>query len=299
MTRPHGNDGIRAAGAAESVYIQMIRMLPRNSLSRAVGRLSELRIPESLREEVYGAFAAKYGVNVEEAELPMRSYPTLNAFFTRRLRPGARPIDAEPGSVVSPVDGCLSQFGTISNGELIQTKGRTYQLSDLLEESDSAELFRSGHYATVYLSPKDYHRIHFPAPGQIRGYRYHPGHLFPVNPASVRHVDNLMCINERVTVFMDAFEGVPMAVILVGATCVGRMTLSFDRLVTNIEGAFSERVHYEGGRQVDRGADLGCFNLGSTIILLVGRDAGFSFSPELAQGDVLRLGQRIGTVEQG
>ena len=133
MTRPHGNDGIRAGGTAESLYIQMIRMLPRNSLSRVVGRLSELRIPEPLRDEVYGAFAAKFGVDVSEAELPMRSYPTLNAFFTRRLRPGIRPIDASEGSVVSPVDGRLSQFGVISNGQLVQTKGRLEQSAPAAE----------------------------------------------------------------------------------------------------------------------------------------------------------------------
>jgi phosphatidylserine decarboxylase len=296
MPRPHGSDGIRAGGAAESLYIQVIRMLPRNTLSRAVGRLSEIRIPEGLRDDVYGAFAARFGVNVDEAELPMRSYSSVNAFFTRRLRPGVRPIDSSEGSVVSPVDGRLSQFGPISHGELVQTKGRTYTLNDLLEESDQVEKFRGGHYATVYLSPKDYHRIHFPAPGRISGYRYHPGTLFPVNPAAVRHVESLMCVNERVAVFFDAFGAVPMAVVLVGATCVGRMTLSFDQLVTNVGTSRSERVYYEDGRAVDRGAELGMFNLGSTIILLVGRDSGFSFEEGLSEGDVLRLGQKIGAM---
>lgn len=296
MSRPHASDGLRAGSAAESLYIQLIRMLPRAALSQAVGRLADTRIPEQFRDTVYTIFAEQFGVNVDEAELPMRSYPSVNAFFTRRLRPGIRPIDATAGSVVSPVDARVSQFGVISGGEMVQAKGRTFQVEDLLQDRVEAERFRGGHYATLYLSPKDYHRIHFPAPGALRGYKYHPGHFWPVNAASVNHVDQLFCVNERVTVFMDAFGSTPMAVILVGATCVGRMSLSFDRLITNVPGARAERVRYEGGRDVDRGAELGMFNLGSTVILLVGRDSGFTFDDTLVQGEMVQLGQRIGTV---
>ncbi len=296
MSRPHGSDGVRAGSAAESIYIQVLRMLPRKALSQAVGRLADTRIPPPLRETVYTTFAAQFGVNVDEAELPMSSYTSVNAFFTRRLRPGVRPINSDAGCVVSPVDARLSQFGVISGGEMVQAKGRTFQVGDLLQDPDDADRFRGGHYATLYLSPKDYHRIHFPAPGSIQGYRYHPGHLWPVNAASVNHVDQLFCVNERVTVFMDAFDEVPMAVILVGATCVGRMSLSFDRLLTNVPGCRAERVRYEGGKQVDRGAELGMFHLGSTVVMLIGRDSGFSFDDGLVKGEMMQLGQKLGWV---
>jgi phosphatidylserine decarboxylase len=296
MARPHGSDGVRAGSAAESIYIQVLRMLPRKALSQAVGRLADTRIPTAFRDGVYSTFAAQFGVDVDEAELPMSSYTSVNAFFTRRLRPGVRPINSDEGCVVSPVDARVSQFGVISGGEMVQAKGRTYQVGDLLQDSVEADRFRGGHYATLYLSPKDYHRIHFPAPGSILGYKYHPGHLWPVNPASVHNVDKLFCVNERVTVFMNAFGDVPMAVILVGATCVGRMSLSFDRLVTNVPGCRAERVRYEGGKAVERGAELGMFHLGSTVIMLIGRDAGFTFDDGLVGGEMIRLGQKLGTV---
>ena len=302
MTTPVSADGEPAGSIAESVFIQLVRLLPRNAFSRMVGRLSDIRIPEVWRNQVFGTFAQYVGANLDETELPMRSHSTLNSFFTRRLRPGIRPIDATFRGLVSPVDGAIAQFGPIADGRMVQAKGRTFALQDLLEDPRDADAFVGGHYITIYLSPKDYHRIHFPAPGRLLGYRYHPGHLFPVNGAAVRNIDNLFCVNERVTVFLDAFSdpgvganqwmGTPVAVVLVGATNVGRITLSFDDLVTNRPGARSQRTHYHDPRSADRGAELGVFNLGSTVIVLVG-GGGFNFDSNICCGPI-KLGQRLG-----
>jgi phosphatidylserine decarboxylase len=309
MTSPRKPDGGPALSAAQSLYMQLIHLLPRNALSRAVGDLSEIALPEAAREWVYQTFADAVGAVTEEAERPLREYPTLNAFFTRELRAGLRPIDAAPRALVSPVDARLSEFGRIEDGMLVQAKGRLYALRELVASAQEARAFEGGAFMTLYLSPKDYHQVHFAADGVVRGFAYHPGHLFPVNAPSVQSVDGLFCVNERVCVYQDAYaphpvsaealragayEGTPLASILVGATCVGRMTLAFDSLITNVPGARSQRVIYAEGRAVARGDKLGAFNLGSTVILLIGGES-FRFAPGLAQGDVIRLGQRLGT----
>jgi phosphatidylserine decarboxylase len=288
--------------------MQLIHLLPRNAISRLVGQLSDLDLPEGLREPVYQTFAQLAGAVPEEAEHPLRHYPSLNAFFTRNLRQGLRPLDQGERALISPVDAKLSEFGRIERGELVQAKGRLYKLKELVASEQDAEVFDGGYYMTLYLSPKDYHQVHFPADGLLRGFAYHPGHLFPVNAPSVASVDSLFCVNERVCVYQDAYatevpaesqgrasfySDTPIASILVGATCVGRMTLDFDDLVTNTPSERSQRTLYAEGRPVERGQRLGAFNLGSTVILLIGGDK-FTPEPGLERGQVIRLGQRLG-----
>jgi phosphatidylserine decarboxylase len=307
MAKPHNPQGAPTNNGLESLYMQLIHLLPRNAVSQGVGVLSDWPIPVAWREAVYGEFARQVGAKVEEAEKPLTAYPTLNAFFTRSLREGLRPLDATPRGLVSPVDARVSEFGRIEHGKLVQTKGRLYGLKELLGSEHEARAFEGGHYITLYLSPKDYHRVHFAAPGLVRGWSYHPGHLFPVNAPSVRSVDQLFCVNERVCVYVDAFTsqapqgregevgvyaGVPVAEILVGATCVGRMTLAFDDLTTNVPGAVSRRAWYGQGREVQRGGELGAFNLGSTVVMLIG--GGVTFEPGLERGQDVKLGQRLG-----
>ncbi len=306
---PQNAQGEPSNDALTSLYMQMIHLLPRNSLSRFVGSLSDLPLPDAVRGFVYGTFANLVGAQVEEAEYPLEHYGSLNDFFTRRLREGLRPIDNAPRTLVSPVDAKLSQFGRITDGKLVQTKGRYYSLRDLVASEQEAKAFEDGYFMTLYLSPKDYHRVHFAAEGMVRGFAYHPGHLFPVNAPSVNSVDSLFAINERVCVYMDAgaeevapenqgrastYADTPLAEILVGATCVGRMTLAFDDLCTNKVDTPSQRVHYAEGRKVERGDELGAFNLGSTVILLIGKDK-FVPAEGLEEGQVIRLGQKLGT----
>ncbi len=307
MSRPtHG--GEVPASPLDSVFMQIVHLLPRNGLSRSLGELSDVEIPVGLRETLYGLYARQFGVAVEEAAQPLSAYPSFNAFFTRALKPGLRPVDGAPGAVVSPVDGTLSEFGPIlGEGELTQTKGRTYTVQELVGSPRDAEAFVGGSFMTIYLHPRDYHRVHSPVEGRVAGYRYEPGHLFPVNAPSVQSVDRLFAINERVTIFLDAgadaaacgdlkpgeWAGAPAAMVMVGATCVGRMTLVFDDLVSNQGDRLVRRAHYGGEHAVERAGELGAFNLGSTVILLFGPGV---FEPEagLEPGQVMRLGQRIG-----
>ncbi len=317
MATPVNEHGAPAVETWESLYIQIMRLLPKNSLSRLAGMGSDIYLPRSARGFVYNQFARIVGAKVEEAEHPVDHYPCLDAFFTRRLRPGLRPICEEPGAIVSPVDGRISQIDRIRNGEMVQVKGRTYKVSELLGSSQEAARFEGGHYATIYLSPRDYHRVHFPSEGKLLGYQYHPGHLFPVNPASVKQVDRLFCINERVCVSVDALEAVHnsqrtagedsgdktlptegwrTSIILVGASCVGRMTLSFDRLETNRPGAQPLHVEYERGSAIERGDELGMFHLGSTVILLWEPHEYFTWAQGLRVGDSVQMGQLLANI---
>ncbi|MEO1267562.1 MAG: archaetidylserine decarboxylase [Myxococcota bacterium] len=305
MPQPVNAFGSSVEDPMGSLFIQVLRLLPKNSLSRAVGRLSDLPIPEPLRALVFKTFAQQVGADLSETELDLAAYTSLNAFFTRRLRSGRRPVDQSAGAIVSPVDAVVSEMGRIEAGELTQTKGRSYTLAELLADRRQVEHFLGGWFFTLYLSPKDYHRVHSPAPGALVGYRYEPGHLFPVNAAAVQHVERLFCINERVAIWIDGFapsgsegqpfRGTPIAVVMVGATCVGRMTLAFDTLETNQRPARSRQVHYQDPQRLDRFDELGVFNLGSTVILLVGADS-LSISDALRPGSRVRVGQRLARV---
>lgn len=306
MPRPVNASGAPVSDPLGSLFIQVMRLLPKNSLSRAVGRLSDLPIPQPLRAAVLRTFAEQVGADLSEAELDLAAYATLNAFFTRRLRSGRRPVDQSAGSIVSPADSVVSEMGRIEHGVLTQTKGRSYKLEELLVDRNQVEPFLGGWYMTLYLSPKDYHRVHSPAPGALLGYRYEPGHLFPVNAMAVQHVDRLFCINERVSIFLDAFaptgtagrakvgayRGTPMAVIMVGATCVGRMTLAFDDLQTNQQPGRSRQVHYQDPRNIERFDELGTFNLGSTVVLLIGAEE-LTIPQAVRSGARVRVGQRL------
>jgi len=300
MTTPT-HEGAVPNSALESVFMQIIHLLPKNTVSRAMGELSDVEIPPSLRALVYGTYAQQFGVNVDEIEKPLESYPTLNAFFTRSLKAGVRPVAQGDRAVVSPVDGRVSEFGPIVEGKLTQAKGRMYDVVDLVGNERHGRAFVGGYFMTIYLHPRDYHRIHCPVDGQIKGFRYEPGHLFPVAPASVRSVDDLFCINERVTVFVDAGAaatngsggGLPTALVMVGATCVGRMTLAFDELVTNQGDDLVRQVQYEQGRPISRAGELGAFNLGSTVILLFPPDS-FEVDGSVAEGRAVKLGERLG-----
>jgi len=261
-------------------------------LSRVTGRLSDLRLPPPVLRRLLRAYVRAYGVDMNEALLPLEGYPTFNAFFTRRLRESCRPVCAEPGVVTVPCDARLSSIGRVPpSGRLEEVKGRDYSIEALLGSAADARPFLSGVHATLYLSPAMYHRVHSPVDGVVRAWRHVPGRLFPVNPAGVRSIPGLLTRNERVAVFCDTGAHGAVAVVLVGAANVGRMSLAFADLVTNTDrGAPGVRGEPASPVALARGDDLGAFNLGSTVVLLVA-DAGLVAAA--SPGDVVRMGQAL------
>lgn len=276
------------------IKLSALSLLPKNTVSRAFGALSDIPLPRGMRGVVNRGFAVYAGIDLKESERPPGSYPSLNAFFTRRLKDDVHRIEADgPGDLVSPADGRLDQFGRITDETLVQAKGRTYRLVDLLDSGANARRFRDGHFATVYLSPRDYHRVHVPATGTIEQISYIPGHLWPVNPLAVHNIDQLFAVNERLISYVENDTLGDVAVVMVGATCVGRMTLAFNDLATNSGFRRREDLVLDQRAEVEAGDELGMFNLGSTVVLVVGTPD-FEFEDGLDIGTPVRMGQRLG-----
>ena len=268
-----------------------VRAVSAPALSRLTAPLADLELPGPLLRALIRAYIRAYGVDMSEAAEPLSAYRSFNAFFTRRLRAGARPVASEPGAVVSPCDARLHSIGAMpESGLLEQIKGRTYALSALLGSEEDARTFARGVHSTLYLSPSMYHRVHSPVDGAIRSWRYVPGRLFPVNALAVRHVEGLFTVNERVSILIDTPTFGPVAVIMVGATNVGRMSLSFAPLVTN-SGRPGSVTTPPVPIPIARGAELGAFNLGSTVVLLV---ADPRLRPAaVAAGRIVRAGEPL------
>lgn len=212
---------------------------------------------------------------MSEAEKPFEAYPSLQALFTRRLKQGARVVDRTPDVLVSPVDACAGAFGRVEDGRLIQAKGLDYTVSALLGDAELSKRFAGGCFATLYLSPKDYHRIHSPCSGHIIRTLHEPGTLWPVNEAAVRNVPQLFAVNERVTTIIETPDGL-VACCMVGATNVGSIRLAYRDLVTN-SGGVAVNVVENPRVSIDRGEHLATFELGSTVVLLI-EDSSFSFN---------------------
>jgi phosphatidylserine decarboxylase len=277
----------------DRLFISVLRLLPKNALSRVVGALTRWRAPLPVRRAAMRAFARRYGIDLSESP-ELEVYRSFGEFFARPLRPGLRPIAPGERVVVSPVDGAVSETGIAAAGRLVQAKGIDYPASALLGDDALAERFDGGAYATIYLSPRDYHRIHFPLGGRIVGWRYVPGRLWPVNPASVRTVPGLFAVNERLVTILDTPLG-RCAVVAVGATIVGRVHAFYDPTVplTNRRGAPVRRRDYDSPIPIEKGQELGAFEMGSTVILLFERGR-VRLDPRLAPGARVRVGQELG-----
>jgi phosphatidylserine decarboxylase len=252
----------------ERAVLALLGALPKNVLSRLVGEITRARLPKAVRCAAMRAFAARYGVDLSECG-ELESFETFVEFFSRPLRPGLRPIASGEEVIVSPVDGVVSQAGCAEGGRLLQAKGVEYTLEALLGDAALALRFRGGAFATLYLSPRDYHRIHYPLGGRVVGYRYLPGRLWPVNPASVRGVPGLFTVNERLATILETPLGA-CAVVAVGAIIVGRIRVYYDTAAPYSNRAGAERVAHEYAVPipVEKGQELGAFEMGSTVILL-------------------------------
>ncbi len=277
---------------SDETFMQLMRLLPKSALSTAVGVATRLPAPAPLHRLAVKAFAKRYNVDVHEAELAIEGYPTFAEFFTRKLKPGARPIDQGKDVIVSPVDGAVSQVGYSEAGHCIQAKGVQYPVEKLLGDAEAARPFIGGAYATIYLSPRDYHRIHSPVDGRITGYSYIPGEFWPVNRASVKLKEALFCVNERLTTYLETEAHGQVAVVKVGATCVSRIRAAYDDVVTHTGGA-AKVHHYATPIPVERGGELGIFEMGSTVIILF-EDGRVRWDPKLEPEAVVRMGTRIG-----
>lgn len=249
------------------VFIQAQRVVPQQKLSRVVGKVAASENP-FLKNIVIQAFKAKYGIDMSIAEQQNAlKFKSFNEFFTRSLKDGAREIDSNPTSVVSPADGAISQLGKINEGDIFQAKGQSFSVEKLIGDPQLAEPFKNGEFATVYLSPKDYHRVHMPYTGTLTETLYIPGELFSVNQTTAENIPGLFARNERMVCLFDTDLG-RMAVVLVGAM-----------IVAGIETVATGKVKPTGRLELnhhdlklEKGAELGRFYLGSTAVVLFEKD---------------------------
>ncbi|HKC52579.1 MAG TPA: archaetidylserine decarboxylase [Myxococcota bacterium] len=278
-----------------SLALEALRLLPRNLLSRAAGRFAALRLPSALVRAEIELFARAVGADLAEVREPLASFASLQEFFTRTLRDGARSIDPADDALVAPCDGAWGESGAIEAGRLLQVKGRPYALADLLASRDDAAAFEGGAFATFYLAPRDYHRFHAPCDVRVEYARYVPGSLWPVNRIGLEGVAGLFAQNERIAAWMRARRGnALLCMVAVGATLVGRIRLRFDALETNQRGARSADRAYPGGIPLAKGQEWGHFEFGSTLVLAAPRGA--LRLDSRPPGSRLRLGERIGTL---
>jgi len=240
-------------------------------------------------------FISHYLVDMSLALEPDPSaYPDFNAFFTRALRPDARPVDPDPDSLLCPVDGALGEFGAIRDGLLLQAKGHRYSLAQLLGgDPIHAALFRDGSFATLYLSPRDYHRVHLPDDGRLLEMIHVPGRLFSVRPRLLTRVDSLFARNERVISIFDTAHG-PLAMVLVGAVMVGGIEQVWAGRVTPPRGAEPRRWSYRDGDpeiRIARGQEMGRFSMGSTVIVVAG--GALDWRAALSSDQTVRMGEAL------
>jgi phosphatidylserine decarboxylase len=277
----------------DRLFIGALRVLPKNTLSRLIGAATRWRAPPGVRRWAMSAFAARYGIDLGECPA-LDAYQTFGEFFARPLRPGLRPIAPGDRVVVSPVDGVVSEAGIAAGGQLVQAKGIDYSIAGLLGDPALAARFEGGAYATIYLSPRDYHRIHFPLGGIVVGYRYRPGKLWPVNPASVRTVHGLFSANERLTTVLETPLG-RCAVVAVGATVVGRVRAYYDAAAPHTNALLARPAgrDYEAPLPIEKGRELGAFEMGSTVVLLF-EPGKVRLDARVVPGARLRVGERIG-----
>ena len=273
----------------ERLAVAAQHLLPKQLITQFAGMVAR-REDGALTTAIVRRFIRRYGVNMAEAANPdPASYASFNQFFTRPLKPGARPL--AQADLLSPVDGAVSQFGTIDGERIFQAKGRSYTATALLGgDSALAAHFHGGHFATIYLSPKDYHRIHMPCAGRLLRMVHVPGELFSVNPATARGVPGLFARNERVVCVFDGPHGVWVNV-LVGATIVGSMATVWHGIVNPPRpGTVRDFRYADRDIQLAQGAEMGRFLLGSTVVMLFPQGP-LSFNPAWVPGVPVRLGE--------
>lgn len=274
--------------------ILAFRILPKGFISRVFGYTALIPVPQGLMKKIIAWYSVKYGVNLSEAEIPAEGFKNLNKFFTRTLKPGARKIDEDKRSVVATTDSRVDQYGDITDDSILQAKDVDYSLRELVP-SIEAEKFINGKYITLYLSPGDYHRIHSPVSGKITGFFNIPGKLYTVQTFMVKGFKGLFAVNERLITYIDTDQGA-VAVCKIGAINVGKISLSYDNSVTNKFFRSKNEHIYDENRMpaVEKGDEIGIFNLGSTVIILF--EKGMMEFDDLKEGQIVKMGEKIGTL---
>jgi len=277
-----------------SGFVWLQHMLPQHALSRLILRATRVRTPW-IKNTLVRGFLKLYAIDMAEAaQSDPYSFGSFNEFFTRALKPGVRSIAADPNAIACPVDGTISQAGTIEGERLLQAKGRTYTLTELLAAQPWARDFEGGSFATIYLAPFNYHRVHMPVHGQLKDTVYVPGRLFSVNAATAAQVPKLFARNERVLTLFDTAFG-RIALIMVGALNVGSMATVWAGDITPAARRTITRLPLHDV-SLEKGAEMGRFNMGSTVILLFQRNRA-RWNADLTAGAIVKLGQSLGALE--
>ncbi|MBQ92459.1 phosphatidylserine decarboxylase [Marinobacter sp. DSM 26671] len=281
----------------DKLFVLSQYITPQLGVSNLAGRLADNDRSPALKNRVIKWFIGRYGVDMSEAAEPNpEAYATFNDFFTRELKPGIRPLADGEKTLVSPVDGAISQLGQVTGDRVFQAKGQSFSLSELLggEEATTAP-FADGEFSTIYLSPKDYHRIHMPMAGTLRQMIHVPGKLFSVNPVTAENVPNLFARNERVVCIFDTASG-PMALVLVGAMIVGSVETRWAGVVVPGSRQVTSTL-YEGEQAIsfDKGEEMGRFRLGSTVIMVMPKGS-VSWNSNQVAGKTVRMGEAFGAL---
>jgi phosphatidylserine decarboxylase len=286
------------AGASDRAFALLQDLLPKHLLSRTMHRLARSTNPLVRKTLIRAVLRGYPQIQMRDAAQPdPLAYPSFNAFFTRALRADARFVEGGDGDLVSPVDGTLSQLGQVVAGQLLQAKGIHYSPAALLADEAAATRYEGGAFACVYLAPYNYHRIHMPLAGRLLATRYVPGALYSVNAATARAIPGLFTRNERVVCEFETALG-PMAVVLVGALFVGSIETVYAGEVNppRARGGVVRDIHQGVGSRFAKGAELGRFNMGSTVVLLVGNPA-LRCSDRFGPGVAVRMGQALARLQ--
>ncbi|MEX0341733.1 MAG: archaetidylserine decarboxylase [Erythrobacter sp.] len=273
-------------------FIWLQHALPHHAVSRAAGKLASSRVPW-IRDLLIRRFIDAYDVDMAEAARGPGEFDSFNDFFTRELKPGARPLADASQFVLCPADGAVSQIGRIEDGRIFQAKGRHFTADQLLGgDAAAAARFEGGHFATIYLSPRDYHRVHMPASGDLASATYVPGDLFSVNQVTAENVDGLFARNERLACLFDGDDG-RFASVMVGAMIVAGIETVWSGPVATHAPTLAREDFASGTHHLGAGAEMGRFILGSTVVLLFEPDM-VEWIDGIAAGDSVRMGQALG-----
>ena len=276
---------------ARHVVARLLRAIPRKSINRAAGRFSEANLHPALLRTFVELYSRVYSVDLNETDRETSDFTSVDAFFTRRLRAGARPMCVDRDAVVCPADGQLDAIGRVSEGGGITVKGAVYSIAELVGDTSEAPRYSGGSFAVIYLSPGDYHRVHAPAAGSISLIRSLRGDFFPVNAVGKGYIPSLLVKNRRVAIVLDTAPFGRVTVVMVGALIVGRITVS---TLSARDVPFG--VHrIEPAHRTERGDEIGVFHLGSTVVVLVekGVSASRGATSTLRAGGRVRVGESL------